>query len=172
MDVRKKLMTRPPTSLERNLTLTGIQREKSQVLAWRHLWFSKTRQYWNIWSGEKTFLRIYVKKKREKYPLYVRIHENQLVRLFIEKTFCYHGYILLQKKTKNAGHIGDFNKLFFYIWFSFTYHWFLSNDLLVFCASFIIIHEIRQKAPNHHLCTSKFLLFVTVGVFLARRSTS
>ncbi|XP_033737318.1 tektin-2-like [Pecten maximus] len=33
MDVRKKLMTRPPTALERNLTLTGIQRERSQVLA-------------------------------------------------------------------------------------------------------------------------------------------
>lgn len=33
MDVRKKLQIRPQTALERNLTLTGIQRERSHILA-------------------------------------------------------------------------------------------------------------------------------------------
>lgn len=33
MDVRKKLETRPQTCMQRNLTLTGIERERSKVLA-------------------------------------------------------------------------------------------------------------------------------------------
>lgn len=33
MDVRKKLETRPQTAMQRNLTLTGIERERSKVLA-------------------------------------------------------------------------------------------------------------------------------------------
>jgi hypothetical protein len=33
MDVRQKLNTRPQTTMERNLTLTGIERERSKILA-------------------------------------------------------------------------------------------------------------------------------------------
>lgn len=33
MDVRKKLQCRPQTSMQRNLTLTGIDREPSKILA-------------------------------------------------------------------------------------------------------------------------------------------
>lgn len=33
MDVRQKLNTRPQTTMERNLTLTGIERERSRILA-------------------------------------------------------------------------------------------------------------------------------------------
>ena len=33
MDVRKKLQTRPQTDMQRNLTLTGISRERTRILA-------------------------------------------------------------------------------------------------------------------------------------------
>ncbi|KAK3607528.1 hypothetical protein CHS0354_025781 [Potamilus streckersoni] len=33
MDIRKRLVTRPATKLDRNLTLTGIERERSKILA-------------------------------------------------------------------------------------------------------------------------------------------